>query len=213
VEVETDYLLDVLPREMDVRSVSPTLAALRAQALAARSYADFRFRKYGWMDNSSNFQVFIPYSFEFYTLGGSGLAEETDPCNENSSITNSLNTVQQLICDAVTSTHGYYLSQDDSAIDAQFASDSVDRTATCKNEDGTGCRNADSSAEIFYLKEVQDPISSSVCDAVDFGQSTTPGADMDKVWGMSQKGAMRWAKGNQCAGSSDQPWPITAATR
>jgi peptidoglycan hydrolase-like amidase len=210
VEVETDYLLDVLPREMNVREIPPTLAALQAQALAARSYADFRFSKYGYMDNSSNFQVFIPYSFEFYTLGGSHLNEAADPCNENASVTNSLNEVQQLICDAVTSTHGYYLSQDGSAIDAQFASDSVDRTATCKNADGTGCRNADSSAEIYYLKEVQDPISNS-CDSTNFGQSTTSGPDMDKVWGMSQKGAVRWSKGNECANAqvdAPQTWSV-----
>lgn len=37
VNVENDYLLDVLPREMNVAENNPTLEALQAQALAARS--------------------------------------------------------------------------------------------------------------------------------------------------------------------------------
>lgn len=61
-----DYILDVIPREMDVATNSYTLASLQAQAVAARSYADYRLRYYGEMDNSANFQVFIPNAYELY---------------------------------------------------------------------------------------------------------------------------------------------------
>jgi len=48
VDIESDYLLDVLPREMNVAENNPpTLEALQAQALAARSLADWKFR--GWL--------------------------------------------------------------------------------------------------------------------------------------------------------------------
>ena len=40
VDVENDYLLDVLPREMNVAENTPTLAAFHAQDLAARALAD-----------------------------------------------------------------------------------------------------------------------------------------------------------------------------
>jgi len=186
IDVENDYLLDVLPREMNVKENSRTLASLQAQALAARSYADFRFRRYGAMDNSVNFQIFIPNAYELY-----------DPSSS------------AIIYQAVTSTQGQYLSYNNESVDAQFASDSVDRTATCKNADGSTCRNANSSSEIPYLIEVQDPISSSECGANNNGQSQTPGDDFGKVWGMSQKGAIRWSLGNQCAGSGNQPWSVT----
>ena len=47
-----------------------------------------------------------------------------------------------------------------------------------------------------YLTRVEEPISG--CDIY----------DAIHAWGMSQRGAIRWAKGNQCAGSGNQPWPV-----
>ncbi|MEK6752903.1 MAG: hypothetical protein AABZ00_11640 [Chloroflexota bacterium] len=49
-----------------------------------------------------------------------------------------------------------------------------------------------------YLKGVEDPISTE-CDYVYVGNNQ---------FGMSQKGAIRWSKGNQCAGSGNQPWSV-----
>jgi len=124
IDVESNYLLNVVPREMNVAENDPTVEALKAQAVAARSYAAVRVPT----DNSINFQIYIPNSYELY-----------DPSSS------------ALILEAVTSTQGQYLSQSGSVIDAQFASDSILRTATCINADGTQCHP--------YLIEVEDPIS------------------------------------------------------
>ncbi len=73
VSIEDDYLLDVVPREMGPY-YHPL--ALRAQAIAARTYAYCAIRanegtgKY-WEDcrkeinNSNQFQVFVPWYFEY----------------------------------------------------------------------------------------------------------------------------------------------------
>jgi peptidoglycan hydrolase-like amidase len=42
VDIEHYYLKNVIPREMDVVTNDPPLAALKAQALAARSIADWK---------------------------------------------------------------------------------------------------------------------------------------------------------------------------
>jgi len=46
VDVENYYLKNVLPREMNVAENYPTLAALQAQTLAARSIADWKTRAF-----------------------------------------------------------------------------------------------------------------------------------------------------------------------
>jgi len=69
IDVENNYLLNVLPREMDVATDDPTVEALKAQAVAARSYAAYRIPT----DNSVNFQIYIPNSYEFYDPSSSGL--------------------------------------------------------------------------------------------------------------------------------------------
>ena len=68
VDVENDYLLNVLPREMNVAiNNPPTLEALQAQAVAARSLADWKdrympdpYEANGYINNSRDYQVFIP---------------------------------------------------------------------------------------------------------------------------------------------------------
>jgi hypothetical protein len=192
VDVENDYLLDVLPREMNVAEITPTFTSLQAQAVAARSLADWKFRYVGnnvYMDNSVNYQVFIPYAYEYYVPD---------------------DTVRQLISDAVSSTNGKYLAYGTESIDAQFASDSINRTATCLNADYTQCHP--------YLLAVEDPISAwqlpyPECNAINNGNASvddpgTPVNEIGKVWGMSQKGAIRWSKGNHCAAGGDLPWPV-----
>ena len=173
VDVESVYLPNVLPREMDVVTNPPMPAALQAQALAARTIADWKYRAnfvnygYNYIDNSTNNQIFIPYSYKYYAPN---------------------DTVRELISDAITSTNGQYLSYNGESIDAEFSND-ID------NPTGQGSWSDN-------LVSVQDPI------------SVNPPCDLDPVGnglGMSQKGAIRWAKGNQCAGSGDQPWPVTWA--
>ena len=166
VDVENDYLLDVLPREMNVAENKPsTLDALQAQALAARSLADWKFRYVGnstYMDNSRDYQVFIPYAYEYYAPDA-----------------------MTLISSAVTSTSGQYLSYGGEAIDAEFGSDMYG------SSDNEGSKD--------YLIGIQDPISTS-CGAW----------NNSNRWGMSQLGAYRWSRGNQCATDSggDEPWPV-----
>lgn len=73
VDVENDYLLDVLPREMNMAENNPTpdvLPALQAQALAARSVAAWKdkylsdpYEANGHINNSIDYQVFIPYAY------------------------------------------------------------------------------------------------------------------------------------------------------
>lgn len=169
VDVESDYLPNVLPREMDVRGNPATRVALQAQALAARSIADWKYHAnyvnygYNYIDNSTNNQVFVPYSYKYYAPD---------------------DMVRQLISDAITLTNGQFLSYNGESIDAEFSNDINNPT---RSGDWTD-----------YLKSVQDPISPS-CDSSPVGNG----------WGMSQKGAIRWSKGNQCAGTGDQPWSVT----
>jgi len=62
ISIETDYLLNVVPREMSIDAFHPT--AIQAQAIAARSYAYWHIRQGSTINNSSQFQVFVPYFFE-----------------------------------------------------------------------------------------------------------------------------------------------------
>jgi len=79
VSIEADYLLDVVPREMGPSGHHPL--ALRAQAIAARTYAYCAIHAWEqqgeggnyWgnclreINNSNSFQVFIPYHFDTLT--------------------------------------------------------------------------------------------------------------------------------------------------
>ncbi|MEN9640491.1 MAG: Stage sporulation protein, partial [Bacteroidota bacterium] len=166
VDVENYYLKNVLPREMNVAENYPTLAALQAQALAARSIADWKPRAFGadTFTNTTFKQVFVPGSYEKYL----------NPENPVE--------IQNRISDAITSTNGQYLSYNGNgeSIDAEFGSDWLVQTSDEPSKD--------------YLEVVQDPISSTVCGAIN---------NNGGYGGMSQKGAIRWSLGNQCAAGGD----------
>jgi peptidoglycan hydrolase-like amidase len=118
LDVEKEYLLSVLPREMNVIENAPSLPALRAQVVAARTFADWKYRaNNGYIDNSTNFQIYAPYSFIYYTRSNIDLSSPNDPCNENGG-NNTLNGYQLSICNAVATTRGQYLALAGSAIDA-----------------------------------------------------------------------------------------------
>jgi hypothetical protein len=100
------------------------------------------------------------------------------------------NRIKDLIDRAIQETSGEYLFYDDGlngenhklSLDAEFSND-IGSPTVYGNQP--------------YLIPVEEPISL--------------GCDLDPVgngWGMSQKGAIRWSKGNRCAGSGDQPWPV-----
>jgi hypothetical protein len=74
VSIETDYLLDVIAKEMNPDPYSEP-AALYAQALASRSFVQYYINNPPELgdppdepfNNSNKYQVFIPYQFEYST--------------------------------------------------------------------------------------------------------------------------------------------------
>jgi hypothetical protein len=176
--IETDYLLDVVPQEMGTY-YHPT--ALQAQAIAARSYAYWHINQGSTINNSIQFQAFIPYKFE-------SLPPTTFPDNpDNPCASSNLNTSQRIVCGAVAPRH--YLSygtypNDDLPVFTEFSADVWNRTVAGSQP---------------YLIAVDDPISTG-CDANNYGHGR----------GMSQEGASRWARGNRCSypGQGDDPWSV-----
>lgn len=179
IDIENAYLPNVLPREMDVQSNDPSLAALQAQAVAARTYAiwtalekpyadPFGFDYSTQINNSTDYQVYYPDSYDHFV-------NPHDPEG-----------AKQMISTAISSTSGILLaSSDGNVIDSEFGGDIAIQSVDEPSKD--------------YLNIVQDPI------------STTCGAVTNySGWGMSQKGALRWSKGNQCAtgGDTSTSWPI-----
>ncbi len=137
VSVEDDYLLDVVPREMGPQEFHPL--ALRAQAIAARTYAYctiHAWEQYGegnslyWgnclrqVNNSNSFQVFVPYYFDRLT-----------PAD------------QQVVQDAVAGAEHLLAAGEEERgpIFAEFSADAYLRTVA---------------GDYSYLRSVEDPISS-----------------------------------------------------
>ena len=180
--VENDYLPDVLSQEMGPTYENVTL---RAGAIAMRSFALQQREAVGIINNSVQpFQAFIPYKFN--TLNAqypNSTCGLPDPL---------INDNQKKICEAVAPR--YYLSPDynDYPARANHIGDILGDTETAYNAEG----NIDKP----YLIGVADPISFS-CDAYNAGNR----------YGMSQSGANRWARGDQCslAGNGSDPWSVT----
>lgn len=167
VSVENDYLLDVVPREMYPHFYQPT--ALTAQAVASRSYA-YYWNNEGWtLGNSTNYQVFVPYTFEQFPVFNTP-NNNSAPCQSTN-----LNSYQQIVCNAVSQRRYLSYSNDEPA-QTEFSSDAYGVTV-----EGTGEASA-------YLLSVQDPISTA-CDSDGLSHGR----------GMSQEGASRWARGHQCS--------------
>lgn len=168
IPIETDYLLDVVPSEVSVEAFHPT--AIQAQAIAARSYAYWHINQGSTINNSNQFQVFVPYAFEALPSAASPNFPDnpSNPCASSN-----LNADQQIVCGAVAPRHyisyGTYPDDDLPAFTEYFADI---RTRTVSGGQP-------------YLIAVDDPISSHP-DIVNDGHGH----------GMSQKGASRWARGN-----------------
>ncbi|MGD2105614.1 MAG: SpoIID/LytB domain-containing protein [Anaerolineae bacterium] len=179
VPIETDYLLDVVPQELPTYYHS---TALQAQAIAARTYAYWHINQGSTINNSTQFQAFIPYKFE--SLYPATFPDNSsDPCASSN-----LNTAQHIVCGAVAPRH--YISYDgDLPAFTEYTSDVYDHTVSHPQQ-GT----------LYpYLLGVDNPISTA-CDASNYGHYR----------GMSQEGASRWARGNQCsyATQGDMPWSV-----
>ena len=77
------FIYNVLPREMDVVTYDPPLAALKAQALASRSITEWKAdKRYNQFDefksvvNSADFQVFVPGFFDHYNPAAKGKIQQ-----------------------------------------------------------------------------------------------------------------------------------------
>jgi len=178
VPIETDYLLDVVPQETPPDDYHPT--AVRAEAIAARTFAYWHIRNGSAINNSTDFQVFVPYRFEnLYTVNFPN--NPSDPCASSN-----LNTLQRLTCAAIAPQH--YLSAPGNDLPAfvQYFDDVLSRTET--------------DAGTLHLQAVDDPISTG-CYA---------GNSSGHHYGLSQHGASRWARGSPCAfaAQGNDPWSV-----
>jgi peptidoglycan hydrolase-like amidase len=190
VDIENYYLKNVLPREMDVAGNPPTLEALealKAQALAARSIADWKAKNWG----QDSFKAIANYTVSQYQGGGGYQVFFPDAYDTyyNHNIIGEKARVHDLIDTAISETSGEYLfypnNQGFLSIDAEFSNDIGDYVnGKLVTVDG----NQD------YLIPIQDPISDG-CDLNPVGNG----------WGMSQKGAIRWSKGNQWLEAETNP--------
>jgi len=122
ISIETDYLLDVVPQEMNP-SVCHAVG-VQAQAIAVRTYAYFHIHYGSTINNSTEFQVFIPYRFE-------SLTPATDPNNPADPCASSnLNSNQQAICTATASRYYFTYYNQESPARSEFFSDRQLRTLT-----------------------------------------------------------------------------------
>lgn len=176
VSIETDYLLDVVPQEMGTYFHA---TALEAQAIAARSYAYWHIHQGSTINNSTQFQAFIPYKFESLNPGVA-LDNSGNPCASAN-----LNSDQRSICGA-TASRAYisYGTPPNDALPAftEFFADIPQRTQSGGQP---------------YLLGVEDPISSHP-DVIWDGHGR----------GMSQKGASRWAQGNRGYQGTLDSWSV-----
>ena len=138
IPIETDYLLDVIPREISVAAFHPT--SIQAQAIAARTFVYIHIRAGSQINNSTEFQVFVPYAFDALNPAVNP-NNRSDPCSSTN-----LNYNQSKVCAGVTPRH--YISygpSDDLPVFSQYFADIKDRTNT---------------GDYLYEIGVDDPVSS-----------------------------------------------------
>jgi len=178
VPIETDYLLDVVPQETPPDDYHST--AVQAEAIAARTYAYWHIRNGSTINNSTDFQVFVPYKFEnLYTPNFPD--NPSNPCASSN-----LNTNQRNTCAAVAPQDYLSSSSNDLPAFVQYFDDVLNRTET---DTGT-----------LHLRAVDDPISTG-CGATN---------SIGHHYGLSQHGASRWARGSLCAFAAQghDPWSV-----
>ena len=177
------YLLNVVAQEMKGVDFHPL--AKQAQAVSARSYANFKIQNNQIIDNSVANQAFIPNAFDFADGidPADGIDAESDAsvCQKTN-----LTSSQQDLCDAVGL--DIYVSQPQNTLSifSEFSDNAKDKT-----EKG----------DFSYLKSVDEPINTLTATTQNHGR------------GLSQKGASRWAYGHESfKGYSDNPvvtaWPV-----
>ena len=124
VDVDHYYLQNVLPREMDVVGNAPTLNALKAQALAARSIADWKAGSWG----QDPFKAIANYTIDYYQTRGFQVFVPGSYDNYyNHHVPGEKERIQALVDQAIRETSGEYLfyanNQGFLSLDAEFSND------------------------------------------------------------------------------------------
>lgn len=120
IPIETDYLLDVVSVESMVSAMHAT--AMQAQAIAARTYAYWHIQRGSIINNSNEFQVFVPYAFE--RLNPAGRPDNVaEPCASAN-----LHPYQRKVCAAVAPRWYVTTAATDLPIHAEFFADIPVRT-------------------------------------------------------------------------------------
>ncbi|MCA0353710.1 MAG: hypothetical protein LCH85_17085 [Chloroflexi bacterium] len=182
LNIENEYLPNVLPGEMFPPEF--ITEAMRAQAIAARSYAYYQINNNGSnINNSTQFQMFIPYRFNIAgnTPPNQYVISRENPCSTTRRL---LNQSQRKVCSALYDR--LYLAEKTSlaAINAEFFADYPHGAIPQER------------TQAFV-----DPISSTAtpCAANINGHGR----------GLSQRGTNRWLLGNRCSlGNPSVPWSV-----
>ncbi|NOK63344.1 MAG: hypothetical protein GFH27_549361n21 [Chloroflexi bacterium AL-W] len=187
VSIDGDYLLDVVPRESNPeRPFSFHRNAVNAQATAARTYAYYHIANNNNINNSIEYQAFVPYFFDRLGdyVGNSPtnpIPTNVNPCTDDFFDPGQITVEQQMICNAVGRNQYLSLSTNDNPIQSEFSADWPDGVVP----------------ELETEPKV-DPISTT-------GNSDDPCAvsledqNASHGRGMTQFGANRWARGDRCA--------------
>jgi hypothetical protein len=211
LNIEGDYLLDVMPRESNPEE-GFLLPALKAQAVAARSYAFYKISINDVIDNSVNDQVFVPYFFDRlgYFPGPGGIDPPTNripvninPCTDGFfSPTNPATYEQRVVCQAAADKQYISPGTNNTSAFAEFSADRLEgRTVT---------------GGPSYQVSVEDPISAQAGTICPYNENDIDLANGSHGRGMLQRGANRWARGSRCWISEiyeEDPWSVRWTNR
>jgi hypothetical protein len=180
--VNNRYLRDVLPREMGPALFHP--AALRAQAVAARTYALWHIQAGSTINNSIEFQAFVPRFYDTLSSTEKGLVDAA------------LAPPRYYMSYHIPFANGFRTVQVDEPIFSEFSADAYLQTLTHPQQN----------PRHPYLLGVQDPISydPAIPGIVSGGNAHQRG--------MSQNGAGRWARGSSSYREGfGVPWSVKLA--
>lgn len=183
ISIEDDYLLDVVPRELNPEQ-GYARVAIQAQAIAARTYAYNKIAAGLEINNSTANQVFVPFYFDRLGLDEDASLNNPLPTNSDPCLRSDLRADQRTVCQAVNLRRYVTATGSTNPAFSEFFADITNNTID----------------EADVRRSVADPISAA-CDADNSGHGR----------GMSQEGASRWARGNRCSTEravNSIPWTV-----
>jgi hypothetical protein len=189
LNVEDDYLPNVVTIEMNLGSLPAVPEALRAQAVAVRSHVNWKVKNGKW-DNGSGQQDWVSSPY----INNSSQYAVYSPNYTNSAASTAVqDTENQFLYHISTCSDGVSKCH---VIDAEFSNDLSGQNLT---SDGNVFTLPGDTGNAPYLASVEDPISNSGC-----GRPVGIGNQI----GMIQLGADRWATGNTCPDGTGANWPV-----